>query len=40
MAWNFELNVFKGTKFVAKISDKLSNDLFGTNVYETLESCL
>ena len=35
---NSELNVFKGIKFVAAISNKLPNGLFGTNVYKTLES--
>ena len=39
MAWNSELNVFKGIKFVGEISNKLPNGLFGTNVYKTLESC-
>ena len=36
---NFELNVFKKIWFVAEISNKLPNDLFGTNLYNTLESC-
>ena len=31
MVWNSDLNVFKGIK--------LPNGLFGTNVYETFESC-
>ena len=39
MTWNSELNVFKGITFVGEISIKLSNGLFGTNVYKTLESC-
>ena len=39
MAWNYELNVFKGIKFVGEISNKLPNGLLGTNVYKTLESC-
>ena len=38
MVWNSELNVFKGIKFVAAISNKLSNGLFGANVYKTLKS--
>ena len=36
---NSELNVFKKTEFVGKISGKLPNVLFGTNVSKTLESC-
>ena len=36
---NSELNVFKKIEFVAEISNKLPNALFGTNVYKTLESC-
>ena len=39
MTWNFELNLFKGIKFIGEISNKLPNGLFGTNVYKTLESC-
>ena len=39
MAWNSELNVFKGIKFVGGIFNKPPNGLFGTNVYKTLESC-
>ena len=37
--WNSEIDVFKKTKFVGEISNKLPNGLFGTNVYKTLESC-
>ena len=33
------LNVFKKTWVFGEISNKLPNDLFGTNVYKTLESC-
>ena len=36
---NFELNDFKKIKFVDEISNKVPNDLFGKNVYKTLESC-
>ena len=39
MVWNSELNVFKETKFVGAIFNKLPNGLFGTNGSETLESC-
>ena len=39
MLWNSELNVFVKIWFVGEISSKLSNGLFGTNVYKTLESC-
>ena len=39
MAWNSELNVFKGIKSDREISNELPNGLFGTNVYKTLESC-
>ena len=37
MAWNSELNVSKGIKFVGEIFNKLPNGLFETNVYKTLE---
>ena len=39
MAWNSELNVFKGIQFVGEVSNKLPNSLFGRNVYKTLEFC-
>ena len=40
MAWNSELNVSKGIKFVGKIFNKLPNGLLETNVCKTLEfSC-
>ena len=39
MALNSELNVLKEIKFVGEVSNKLSNGLFGTNVYKTLEFC-
>ena len=39
IASNSELNVFKGMKFVGKVSNKLPNDLFETNVYKPSESC-
>ena len=39
MVRNSELNVFKGIKFVGVAFNKLSNGLFGTNVFKTLESC-
>ena len=32
-----ELKVFKNINFLAKISNNWPNDLFGTNVYKTLE---
>ena len=34
---NSELNVFKKICFIEKISNKLPNGLFGTEVYNTLE---
>ena len=34
---NSESNVFKKIKLVRKISCNWPNDLFGTNVYKTLE---
>ena len=34
---NSELKVFKNMKFVGEISNNWLNDLFGTNVYATLE---
>ena len=36
---NSEQNVFKNIKFLGKISNNWPNDLLGTNVYKTLESC-
>ena len=36
---NSELNVFKNTNFLDEMSSNWPNDLFGTNVYKTLESC-
>ena len=36
---NVELKAFKNIKFLGEVSNSLPNDLFGTNVYETLESC-
>ena len=39
MAWKSELNVFKKIWFFGEISNRLSNGLFGINVYKTLESC-
>ena len=36
---NSELKVFKNIKFLGEISNNWSNDLLGTNVYKTLESC-
>ena len=33
------LNVFKKILFFGEISNKLPNDLFGTDVYKTLKSC-
>ena len=35
----FWVECFKKTWFVVEISNKLSNGLFGTNLYKTLESC-
>ena len=34
---NSELKVIKNMKFVGEISNNWLNDLFGTNVYATLE---
>ena len=39
MSWNSELNVFEKIWFVGELSNKVPNDLFGTNVHKTLESC-
>ena len=36
---NFELNVFQNIRFFDEISSNWPNDLLGTNIYETLESC-
>ena len=36
---NSEQQVFKNIKFFGEISDNWPNDLLGTNVYKTLESC-
>ena len=36
---NSELNDFKKLEFVGEISNKLPNDLFGTNVCKIRESC-
>ena len=36
---NSELKVFKNIKFLGEIFDNWPNDLSGTNVYKTLESC-
>ena len=38
MAWNSELNIFKGIKSVGEIYNKLPNGLFGTNVRKIFES--
>ena len=38
MVWNSKLNVFIGIKIDGENSNKLSNDLFGTNAYKTLKS--
>ena len=34
-----ELKVFKNLKFFGEIFSNLPNDLLGTKVYKTLESC-
>ena len=34
-----ELNVFKNIKLLPKISNKWSNSILGTKIYESLESC-
>ena len=39
MSQNSELNALKKIRFVGEISNKLTNGLFGTKVYKTLESC-
>ena len=36
---NSELNIFKNIKFLVEIRNNWPNDLLGTNVYKTLESC-
>ena len=36
MAWSSESNVFKKIWFFGEISNRLPNDLLGTNVYKTL----
>ena len=36
---NFEHNTFKKIKFAGAISNKLTNGLFGANIYKSLESC-
>ena len=36
---NSELNAFKNLKFLGEISNKWPNNLLGTNVYKTVESC-
>ena len=36
---NFEFKSLKEIKFLGDISNALPNDLLGTNVYQTLESC-
>ena len=36
---NSESNVFKNRKFLGEISNNWPNNLLGTNVYKTLESC-
>ena len=38
-AENSELNVFKKKWFFGEIFYKLPDGLFGTNVYQTLDSC-
>ena len=35
----FELKVFENMKFLGEVSNNWPNDLLGTNVYKTLESC-
>ena len=37
-AWNSQLNFLKKIWLFGKISDRLPNGLFGTNVYKALES--
>ena len=36
---NSKSKVFKNIKFLDEISNNWPNDLLGTNVYRTLESC-
>ena len=36
---NSELKVFKNKNFSSEISNNWPNDLFGINVYKTLELC-
>ena len=36
---NSELKVFKEIKFLVEISNNWPNDLLGTNVHKTRESC-
>ena len=36
---NSESKAFKNIKFLDEMSNNWPNDLFGTNVYKTLESC-
>ena len=36
---NSELKVFKNMEFLGEISNNWPNNLLGTNVYKTLESC-
>ena len=36
---NFVLKIFKNIKFVGEVSNNWPNDLLGTNVYKTLQSC-
>ena len=39
IAWNSELNVFRKIWLFGEIFNRLPNDLLGTNLYKTLESC-
>ena len=36
---NSKLNVFKNTKFLGAVSSNWPDDLLGTNIYKTLQSC-
>ena len=36
---NSELNVFKNIKFLGQMSNNWPNDVLGTNVLKTFESC-
>ena len=36
---NFVLKISKNIKFVGEVSNNWPNDLLGTNVYKTLQSC-